>query len=121
MDVASLLRCPGCRGPLERRGRELVCASCGTTIASASYLDMLGADGAGAPAPSSVEQRLMESELVARLYERVWRPAFVRLMAGGGAASAAGGFAGEFFLHKNAMGMDDRSGPWLDLSCGPGV
>jgi SAM-dependent methyltransferase len=119
MDVAKLLRCPACRtAPLERRGRDLACPACATPIAIGPYLDMLGG---GAPAPSSAEQRMMESELVARLYERFWRPSFVRLMAGGGAASATGGFAGEFFLHKNAMGMDDRSGPWLDLSCGPGV
>ncbi len=62
----------------------------------------------------------MESELVARIYERMWRPTFVRLMAGKGAAAIAGGFAGEFFIHKNALSMDERDGPWLDLSCGPG-
>src|SRR5690606_40039337 len=67
------------------------------------------------------EQRLMESELVARAYERFWRPAFVRVLAGSGAGSRTGGFPGEFFIHKNALAMDDREGPWLDVSCGPGT
>jgi SAM-dependent methyltransferase len=122
MDVSALLRCPSCRtSPLERRGRDIGCPGCGALIAArGAYLDLLE-DRAGAPAPSTAEQRLMESELIARIYERFWRPAFVRLMAGGGAAVSTGGFSGEFFLHKNAMGMDDRGGPWLDLSSGPGV
>lgn len=63
----------------------------------------------------------MESELVANLYERFWRPGFVRVMAGKGAAAGTGGFAGEFFIHKNCLAMEDREGPWLDLSCGPGL
>ena len=63
----------------------------------------------------------MESELIARLYERFWRPTFVRLLAGNGARGGAGGFPGEFFIHKNALGLDERGGPWLDLSSGPGV
>ncbi len=63
----------------------------------------------------------MESELVARVYERFWRPTFVRVIAGRGADALTGGFSGEFFIHKNSLGMDDRDGPWLDLSCGPGT
>jgi ubiquinone/menaquinone biosynthesis C-methylase UbiE len=63
----------------------------------------------------------MESELVARLYERFWRPAFVRTLAGSGARALTGGFTGEFFIHKNALAMEDHLGPWLDLSCGPGI
>lgn len=63
----------------------------------------------------------MESELVARVYERFWRPAFVRVIAGKGAGASMGGFPGEFFIHKNSLAMDDRDGPWLDLSCGPGL
>ncbi|MEM9488719.1 MAG: class I SAM-dependent methyltransferase, partial [Myxococcota bacterium] len=73
------------------------------------------------PTASSAEQRFMESELVANVYERVWRPSFVRVMAGRGASASTGGFAGEFFIHKNCLAMDDRDGPWLDLSCGPGL
>jgi ubiquinone/menaquinone biosynthesis C-methylase UbiE len=42
-------------------------------------------------------------------------------MAGSGAAASTGGFAGEFFIHKNCLAMEDREGPWLDLSCGPGL
>lgn len=122
MDVAPLLRCSSCRSsPLEQRGRELACPGCGAIkVPRGGYLDLL-AEGRGAPTAASAEQRLMESELIARLYERVWRPSFVRLMAGSGASASTGGFGGEFFLHKNALGMDERGGPWLDLSCGPGL
>ena len=90
-------------------------------MADEGYYDLLQTGTRGEPAPATPAQRLMESELVARVYERFWRPTMVRLMAGKGAGGAAGGFAGEFFIHKNALGMDERQGPWLDLSCGPGL
>ena len=63
----------------------------------------------------------MESDLIARIYERVWRPTFVRLLAGRGAGASVGGAVGELFIHKHSLALDDRPGPWLDLSCGPGV
>ena len=75
----------------------------------------------GEPTPATTEQRLMESELVARLYDRTFRPTFVRLLGGRGASKNAGGVSGEFFIYKNALGTDDRDGPWLDLSCGSGT
>jgi SAM-dependent methyltransferase len=84
-------------------------------------LDLLDLRRGGAPTPATAEQQLMESELIARIYERFWRPAFVRVMAGSGAGASTGGFAGEFFIHKNCLAMEDREGPWLDLSCGPGL
>ena len=63
----------------------------------------------------------MESALVARVYERFWRPTFVRVLAGKGAGAGIGGFTGELFVHKHSLGLDEREGPWLDLSCGPGL
>jgi SAM-dependent methyltransferase len=106
---------------MQRRGRQLECARCAMRLdATGDFLDFLQ-PGARAPVAASAEQRFMESELVARLYERFWRPAFVRIMAGGGAGAATGGFAGELFIAKNSLAMEDREGPWLDLSCGPGL
>ncbi len=70
---------------------------------------------------TSAEQRLMHSPLVARLYDRTWRPAFVRLLAGKGASAELGGVGGEMFIHKHSLAIEEREGPWLDLSCGPGA
>jgi SAM-dependent methyltransferase len=119
----SLLRCPACRAEeFARRGRQLECRACGRAYPEhGGYVDLLVGSTRGEQPPTTPEQRLMESELVARLYERFWRPAFVRLFAGSGAAGATGGFPGEFFIHKNALGLDERGGPWLDISCGPGT
>ncbi len=119
----SLLRCPSCRAAdFARRGRQLDCRACGHSYPEqGGYYDFLVGSTRGEPPPTTPEQRLMESELVARLYERFWRPAFVRLLAGSGASGATGGFPGEFFIHKNALGLDERGGPWLDVSCGPAV
>jgi len=100
---------------------NLVCEACARVYDDhGGFYDFLD-PSKGEPTPATLEQRLMESELIARVYDRMWRPAFVRVFAGRGASAAAGGFAGEFFIHKHALGVDDRSGPWLDLSCGPGT
>ena len=118
-----ILRCPRCAavGSFTDH-RALRCERCKLTVArDRGYLDLLDVEVRGEPAAGSTEQRLMESDLVARLYEGVWRPGFVRLLAGRGAGAAVGGFAGELFIHKNALSIDDRAGPWLDLSCGPGL
>jgi SAM-dependent methyltransferase len=82
-------------------------------------LDLLGPQDERAA--STAEQRLMQSQLVARLYDRTWRPAFVRLLAGKGASAELGGVGGEMFIHKHSLAIEEREGPWLDLSCGPGV
>jgi ubiquinone/menaquinone biosynthesis C-methylase UbiE len=84
-------------------------------------LDLIDTQHAGEPTVANAEQRLMESALVARLYDRVWRPTFVRLFGGKGAGGAVGGLTGELFIHKHSLALDDRPGPWLDLSCGPGA
>jgi 2-polyprenyl-3-methyl-5-hydroxy-6-metoxy-1,4-benzoquinol methylase len=120
--VTSLLRCPVCKSDtLAGDARLISCHRCDHRFprAEGGYFDLI--DFEGATAPATPAQRFMESELVARIYERFFRPFMVRTLAGPGAAGGAGGFSGELFLHKNALGMDERTGAWLDLSCGPGL
>jgi SAM-dependent methyltransferase len=121
---APLVRCPGCHANAVVDGapRALSCHRCERTYprSDRGYFDLL-LESEHTPVAVTPAQRLMESELFARVYERMWRPTFVRLMGGKGAGAAAGGFAAELFIHKSALGMDDRDGPWLDLSCGPGL
>ncbi|MEO8548470.1 MAG: class I SAM-dependent methyltransferase, partial [Kofleriaceae bacterium] len=120
--VLPILACPRCRiaAPFTDL-RAQRCKSCGFEPARTAHgvLDLIDT-GAGETVPTS-EQRFMESDLVARVYERVWRPGFVRMLAGKGAGAAVGGISGELFIHKQSLNLDDRPGPWLDLSCGPGV
>jgi SAM-dependent methyltransferase len=120
-----LLKCPDCSAIGFSRAagsRRLACESCGREFETKEgYLNLLDRAEQRDLAALSPEQRLMESELIANIYERLWRPTFVRIMAGSGASANAGGFPGELFIHKNCLGMDERSGPWLDLSCGPGL
>lgn len=119
----ALLRCPACHANgLERQGRSVLCPQCERRFDDGGgFLDLLDVGLGGEPTAPTAEQQLMQSELVARLYERFWRPTFVRVMAGSGAGASTGGFPGEFFIHKNSLAMEDRDGPWLDLSCGPGL
>jgi SAM-dependent methyltransferase len=122
--VLSILACPRCRAraPFSNL-RTPRCSTCGLEPQTAipGVVDLIDTSISGEPTPASTEQRLMESELVARIYERVWRPTFVRLLAGKGAGAAVGGLSGELFIHKHSLALDDRPGPWLDLSCGPGA
>ena len=116
-----LLLCPDCRSSVTGVSLGVRCSDCGRTYPLRDgYYDLLH-ETLHPPIATTMEQRFMESELVARTYERFWRPAFVRVLAGGGARSLAGGFPGEMFIHKNSLAMEDRQGPWLDLSCGPGL
>jgi SAM-dependent methyltransferase len=85
------------------------------------FIDLLAAASEHEPVAATTEQSFMESPLVARVYERFWRPAFVRVLGGKGAGSAVGGASGEIFIHKQSLSLDDRPGPWLDLSCGAGM
>lgn len=121
--VLSILACPRCRAAAPFRDlRNARCTTCGLepTNAAPGVIDLIDT-AIGEPTPSSAEQRLMESDLVARIYDRFWRPSFVRLLAGKGAGAAVGGLSGELFIHKHGLSLDDRPGPWLDLSCGPGA
>jgi SAM-dependent methyltransferase len=122
--VLPILACPRCRSAGSFSNvRAPRCATCGleasTTIAG--VLDLIDVAASGEPTVASTEQRLMESDLVARIYDRFWRPTFVRMFAGKGAGAAVGGLSGELFIHKHSLALDDRPGPWLDLSCGPGA
>lgn len=121
MDVAPLFVCPNCGAPgLEKSSRALRCSRCQRRYPlEEGYFDLFDAPH-GELTAASAEQRLMESELVARLYDRVFRPAFVRLLGGRGASQGAGGFQGELFIYKAALATEDRPGPWLDLSCATG-
>lgn len=121
--VLPILVCPRCRtaAPFAHL-RHPRCHACGLEPTERSgVLDLIDVAIGGEPTASSTEQRLMESDLVARVYERLWRPTFVRLLAGKGAGAAVGGISGELFIHKHSLSLDDRPGPWLDLSCGPGA
>ena len=121
--VLPILSGPRCRtaAPFAEL-RHPRCAACGLepTSATQRVLDLIDVS-IGEPTTVTAEQRLMESQLVARIYERFWRPTFVRLLAGKGAGAAVGGLSGELFIHKHGLALDDRPGPWLDLSCGPGA
>jgi len=122
--LLAILQCPRCAATGSLEGaRSLTCRECGLEVERhrGGFLDLLDVATRGEPTASTREQRLMESPLVARLYDGTWRPAFVRVMAGRGAGAAVGGFPGELFIHKNGLGIDDRTGPWLDLSCGSGL
>ncbi len=118
--ILSLSVCPEC-GASRLRGvseQYVECGDCRRQYGCAEgYLDLLRTEAE----PVTTHARFMESELVARTYERWWRPTFVRLLAGSGARSFTGGFPGELFIHKNSLAMEDREGPWMDLSCGPGL
>ncbi len=122
--VLPILLCPRCKSPApfaDLRGPR--CKSCGLEPmrSTPGVLDLIDVAVGGEPIAPSTEQRLMESDLIARIYDRFWRPAFVRLLAGKGAGAAVGGLSGELFIHKHSLALDDRPGPWLDLSCGPGA
>ena len=121
--VLQILSCPRCRAEAPFKStRNPRCATCGLepVLSNPSVLDLIDV-GIGEPTTATAEQRLMESDLVARIYDRFWRPTFVRLLAGKGAGASVGGLSGELFIHKHGLSLDDRPGPWLDLSCGPGA
>jgi SAM-dependent methyltransferase len=121
--VLPILACPRCKAEAPfKRVRDTRCSTCGfePNGTNPHVLDLID-HTAGEPTAANTEQRLMESDLVARIYDRFWRPSFVRLLAGAGAGKAVGGLSGELFIHKHGLSIDDRPGPWLDLSCGPGA
>jgi SAM-dependent methyltransferase len=122
--VLPILQCPRCRAAAPFTDlRAPRCTTCGLEPHSTvpGVLDLIDVAVSGEPTVPTTEQRFMESELVARVYDRLWRPTFVRMLAGKGAGAAVGGLSGELYIHKHSLSLDDRPGPWLDLSCGPGA
>ena len=121
--LQAILRCPRCKAAGTFTDHKAPrCSRCALELhrTPSGVLDLLDVATHGEPTPSSNEQRFMESALVARIYDRLWRPTFVRVLAGKGTGAAIG-TAGELYIHKQSLSLDDRDGPWLDLSCGPGV
>ncbi|MBX6768585.1 MAG: methyltransferase domain-containing protein [Actinomadura rubrobrunea] len=98
---------------------ELLTASAAPS-ADAGYLDLLGPDAEPAP---TVAQRAMQSTLLPRIYERVWRPVGFNLAKGWpfGPDTAA-----EHAMARDWLGLGqpgDASRPAatvLDVACGPG-
>jgi SAM-dependent methyltransferase len=120
--VLPILRCPRCKSTGFAELRAPRCVRCGyvASTTDGGVLELL-LDSQDESSASTAEQRFMHSPLVARLYDRTWRPAFVRLLAGKGASAELGGVGGELFIHKQSLAIEEREGPWLDLSCGPGA
>jgi len=118
----AILRCPRCQATGSFTAESVLrCSRCDLAPKGTGFVELLDLERNGEPTATSAEQRFMESDLVARVYERVWRPTFVRVLAGKRAGTGIGGIEGELFVHKHSLGLDERVGPWLDLSCGPGL
>jgi hypothetical protein len=84
--VLPILSCPRCRTPGSFKDLRMPrCMACGLEPQrhDRGILDLVDVT-VGEPTAASTEQRLMESDLVARISERIWRPTFVRVLAGRG-------------------------------------
>lgn len=112
MSLPPELACPTCLGPLTPEGPGARCEGCARGYpGERGWLDLLG--GAGATG-EGLGARLMHQPLLARVYERVWRPLFV--------AAASGGlpdYHAEFELVLSAL-APAAGAAIVDLSCGPG-
>lgn len=76
------------------------------------FLDLVADDSTD---PRTLAQRAMENPALARIYEKVWRPAFTRAFSFGGTATRS---------HTNEIIDELRSrnaGFVLDVACGPGL
>jgi SAM-dependent methyltransferase len=115
-ELCLLLRCPACRtSPLRAAEGVVLCAGCGRRYQAAGHVDLLG-DGEAATGGFRLAQQLMYLRPLAAIYERLWRPAFV-----GALSLWSIPFDAEWFITRTALGLGERRGPWLDLSCGPGL
>lgn len=73
------------------------------------YLDVIGPTP---DEPVSPANRLMQSRLLAAVYERAWRPMFTRMFSYGGTGTRQ--------VHR-ALLSDIGGGRILDVACGPGL
>jgi ubiquinone/menaquinone biosynthesis C-methylase UbiE len=84
----------------------------GQTSDEHGFLDLVTDDGIER---MTIAQRAMENPALARIYEKVWRPAFTRAFSFGGTATRS---------HTNEAIDKLRSrnaGHFLDVACGPGL
>lgn len=109
-DALTVYRCPAThRAPLERSGYRLRCPVTGRTYRCDGGVDDFIGDDGNRPSPA---QRLMESEIYALGYERVFRPRLTRLVTRQSIPDAMA-------LH-NAMLRLDGARVVLDVACGTG-
>jgi ubiquinone/menaquinone biosynthesis C-methylase UbiE len=99
------------RASTDRVGSDRACAGCGAPVRIDEVTIDVIADRAP---PASWGARAMQSGWIARIYETWWRPLAFGLSTGFGAPRAV--HEARLVLEKLAT----SSGPWLDLSCGPG-
>lgn len=108
------LACPGCRRALVSEPASLRCDRCNKRYPlRVDWIDFI---------PDQQEElrgigpALMHLPVFARVYERWWRPSFVRVAGGAQRPS----FDEEYqWVVQRLAGA--RGGPVLDLSCGPGL
>jgi SAM-dependent methyltransferase len=117
MTVPPELVCPGCLGALHPTDERLPlpgvrCDRCEQHYrADHGFLDFLAHDTSGA---AGLGPRLMHSRLLASVYERLWRPAFITIASG-----RAPNYAEELAQVLTAL-VPAEGGVVVDLSCGPG-
>src|SRR5690606_18752556 len=112
MPLPPELCCPSCRGALVSEGVGAVCQTCGRFPGDRGYLDFL--PGVGVAGGEGLGPRLMHSQTLARVYEKLWRPFFI--------AAATGGrpdYHAEFERVLAALAPAENE-VIVDLSCGPG-
>jgi ubiquinone/menaquinone biosynthesis C-methylase UbiE/uncharacterized protein YbaR (Trm112 family) len=108
---ADVLGCPMCHGPLSSaEDGALACAACGARYpVTDGLVDLVPPKPAQAETPNI---RVMESSLLARVYERAWRPVLTRLLTGMSHDAERA-----WSLDRLAPAADATV---LDLACGPG-
>lgn len=108
---ADILGCSLCHGPLPpAKDETLVCAACGARYPVTDGLADLVPPGPGQAETLNI--RIMKSGLLARVYERAWRPILTRLLTGMSHDAERA-----WLLDRLAPAPDATV---LDLACGPG-
>ncbi len=117
-DLARELVCPECLHGLQQSGQELRCTTCDRLAARRRHgiIDFLG-DEVDLGQGRGIGPQLMHSRLLARVYQRFWRPAFIAF-AGGERHDLEQEF--DFIDRALRPTSDEPGGTVVDLSCGPG-